>query len=250
MKYLQIHLDNPCSEDWDSMTADEKGRFCAACAKTVVDFTNMSDAEILTFFKKNKGKDVCGRINSHQLEHPLPIPTPPPVRYAQAFAVAAGIALTTAVHAEPPQLPRFEVFNGQNSFILPQIEEEKHDNEPNKITFNLKPIEEKCTIEITMFGVKKQVTNGQVVFGMPKNKVKKTTITVNIMFYDARIKAVNDKISLVLNDKNAFNIIIEAIPAMGKMQVEVVKVNGKEVVRTKQSSYVPSFRAIIVPLKS
>lgn len=245
MKYLQIHLDNPCTEAWDGMTTTEKGRFCHQCAKTVVDFTHMTDAEMLAFFKKNAGEEVCGRINPHQLEKPLPLPTPTPTRYAHAFALAAGLALTTATQAETPQLPRFEVVDGQNTVELNQIEEERPSNVPNNITFKVKPIDEKCTIEITMFGIKKQVTDSSISFGMPQNKVKKTTVTVKITFADARIKTVNNKINVVLNDKNAFHVLIESIPAMGKVQVEVVTIKGKKVVRPKQ--YIPVFRAIIVP---
>jgi hypothetical protein len=250
MKYLQIHVEQPCSEGWDNMKPDKNGHFCAACAKTVVDFTNMSDADILAFFKKNNGKDVCGRINPYQLENPLPMPSPAPVRYAHAFALAAGIALTNAVYAEPPQVTPFEVVSGQNIVNTPEIQEEIRDNAPNDITFNFKSIKEKCSIEITMFGVKKQVTDGQIVFGFPKTKVKNAMVTVKMVFSDTRIKTVNDKISLVLSDKNAFDVKIEAIPVLGKVVNTVVEVVDKKGVRTKQSSYVPLFRAIIVPLKS
>ena len=247
MKYLQIHLDSPCSETWDSMTTAEKGRFCTKCAKNVVDFTNMTDAEMLAFFKENEGKDVCGRINPYQLEKPLPLPSPVHTRYAQAFALAAGIALTSATQAETPQLPSFEVVDGENTIKLPQIEVKRKGNEPNNITFKVKSIEDKCTIEITMFGIKKQVVDGAITFGMPKNKVKKTSVIVKVTFSDVRIRTVNDKINLVLNDKNAFDVLIEAIPAMGKVQVEVVKINGKKIIRTKQAVYIPTFRTIIAP---
>jgi hypothetical protein len=248
MKYLQIHLDNPCTEAWGDMTSTEKGRFCTQCAKTVVDFTHMTDAEMLNFFKKNQGKEVCGRINPHQLVKPLPLPAPAPVRYAQAFALAAGLALTSATQAETPNLPRFEVVDGQDTVELNQIEEERPSNVPNNITFKVKPVGEKCTIEITMFGVKKQMTDSLIVFGMPKSKVKKTTVTVKVTFADARIKEVNEKINLVLSDKNAFGVKIEAIAVMGKMCVETVKVKGKKVTLVKQTMLEPfDYRVIIFP---
>jgi hypothetical protein len=34
-------ISNPCHEDWSKMTPDDRGRHCAACAKTVVDVTAM-----------------------------------------------------------------------------------------------------------------------------------------------------------------------------------------------------------------
>ena len=47
-----------------------------ACQKTVVDFTLMSDAEIIHYFSKASGS-VCGRVGSDQLNRKLEVPRPP-----------------------------------------------------------------------------------------------------------------------------------------------------------------------------
>lgn len=47
---MKITIPKPCDEKWESMTPQEKGRFCAVCSKTVRDFTNDSDDEILDYF--------------------------------------------------------------------------------------------------------------------------------------------------------------------------------------------------------
>lgn len=62
----RISIPKPCHEDWEKMTPRDQGRHCDACAKTVVDFTNMSDDEVQNFFLNNNGK-VCGRVNNSQL---------------------------------------------------------------------------------------------------------------------------------------------------------------------------------------
>jgi hypothetical protein len=67
MKSFSIHIQEPCHENWDAMTPNEKGKFCGACAKTVVDFTNYSDEEIIGYFKKDKG-NTCGRFTHNQLQ--------------------------------------------------------------------------------------------------------------------------------------------------------------------------------------
>ena len=40
-------IPNPCSEDWNTMTPDDNGRFCGSCQKVVIDFTTYSTHEIL-----------------------------------------------------------------------------------------------------------------------------------------------------------------------------------------------------------
>ena len=49
MKMFKIK--DPCSEDWSSMTPEEKGKFCDKCSKTVHDFTEKSDQEIFDTIK-------------------------------------------------------------------------------------------------------------------------------------------------------------------------------------------------------
>lgn len=72
MKRFTVSIPLPCHENWDNMTPQEKGRFCAACQKTVVDFTNMSDRQIAGFFKKTN--NVCGRFDSTQLQREMVTP--------------------------------------------------------------------------------------------------------------------------------------------------------------------------------
>ncbi|MEJ7662873.1 MAG: hypothetical protein WKG07_26620 [Hymenobacter sp.] len=65
----------PCPESWAAMTPTATGRHCAACAKTVVDFSRMSDGEILAFLARHAsahspGK-LCGRVAAPQLGRPL-----------------------------------------------------------------------------------------------------------------------------------------------------------------------------------
>jgi predicted house-cleaning NTP pyrophosphatase (Maf/HAM1 superfamily) len=62
MKKMRISIENPCHEDWQAMTPETQGRFCGACEKTVVDFTTMSDAEILQYFSKPDVGKTCGRF--------------------------------------------------------------------------------------------------------------------------------------------------------------------------------------------
>jgi hypothetical protein len=71
------------------MTQADKGRFCGACQKQVVDFTSMSDAQLVAFFKKESSGSVCGRFMSEQLDKSIDIPKKriPWVRYFFQFTL-------------------------------------------------------------------------------------------------------------------------------------------------------------------
>jgi len=61
-----LKIDNPCQQDWSSMTKKDTGKFCSLCSKTVVDFTKLSDSEIIQVVEKTSGK-LCGRLSKAQL---------------------------------------------------------------------------------------------------------------------------------------------------------------------------------------
>jgi hypothetical protein len=71
MKTIAISIPTPCHEDWGKMTPDAKGAFCASCQKSVYDFTNKSDEEIISVFEKKGKEKVCGRFAPAQLSRPI-----------------------------------------------------------------------------------------------------------------------------------------------------------------------------------
>lgn len=48
-KSIRLQVPAPCQERWTDMQPTEKGRHCASCCKTVVDFTTMSDPDIIRY---------------------------------------------------------------------------------------------------------------------------------------------------------------------------------------------------------
>jgi len=50
------------------MVPNEQGRYCSACSKTVIDFTNYSDQEIADYFIARNGHSVCGRLFRQQID--------------------------------------------------------------------------------------------------------------------------------------------------------------------------------------
>jgi hypothetical protein len=91
-KIKSIGIPTPCHQSWQQMEPKEHGRYCTSCTKIVIDFTRMTNAEILDYLAG--AKDVCGRVNEHQLysiNHQLaPKKAPGPFTWKR-WLVAAGL---------------------------------------------------------------------------------------------------------------------------------------------------------------
>lgn len=73
---IQLFIADPCHERWDDMQPRTEGRYCGSCQKTVVDFSMMSDLEVLSWFS-GTGRSVCGRFSDDQLKRELmPVTAP------------------------------------------------------------------------------------------------------------------------------------------------------------------------------
>ena len=67
---LKLRIPQPCHEKWADMKPEEKGRFCLSCQKTVVDFSYMTDRQVLEYFSSYTGS-ACGRFSNDQLNRPI-----------------------------------------------------------------------------------------------------------------------------------------------------------------------------------
>ncbi|HEY9003332.1 MAG TPA: carboxypeptidase-like regulatory domain-containing protein [Mucilaginibacter sp.] len=61
-----IAIEKPCAQSWQQMTQQNNGRYCGQCSKTVVDFTKMTDAEIIHYMSSRN--HICGRFDTQQLD--------------------------------------------------------------------------------------------------------------------------------------------------------------------------------------
>jgi len=117
--HFKIIIPKPCNEDWDKMTPDATGRFCLACNKSVIDFTNKLPEEIQHFFLKNQDKEICGRFKNSQLDT-VKIQIPSRVLFSQtqyhkifllALFVVMGTSLFScaAVNGDKQKIEKVEV---------------------------------------------------------------------------------------------------------------------------------------------
>ncbi|MDN3692660.1 hypothetical protein QWZ06_10410 [Chryseobacterium tructae] len=112
---MKITIPKPCHESWDSMTYDEKGKFCTICSKTVHDFTRFSDEELINSF--DSSENICGRFREDQLGVNL--------NFSLSSKLALGLLVAgsfmTTVNAQETKLGKAELAekaSGVNMFVI------------------------------------------------------------------------------------------------------------------------------------
>lgn len=88
---MKINIPNPCKAPWDNMQTGPAGKLCLQCNKHVIDFTSMSDAELITSLQNHAG-NLCGRFRNEQLNRPLLLHQAPKPT-TQLRKILAGILL-------------------------------------------------------------------------------------------------------------------------------------------------------------
>lgn len=124
-KQTYIYIQEPCHENWSNMTSEQQGRFCHSCSKTVTDFSNMSDTEILKYLSAASG-NTCGRFAADQVNREIHVPATPvkktfwayllsmflPVMVANRLNAQKKVATkpkteqTSATNAKPAKVPQ------------------------------------------------------------------------------------------------------------------------------------------------
>ena len=130
MKY-KISIPEPCHEDWNKMTPNEKGRFCDSCEKTIIDFSNYSKTELAK--RINSGENMCGRFKPEQLNTPLNYHGPLYLKGANWILSLAGLVAVSA-----PVLSQSSVIQSSALSELLENKDEYFVSEPDKDTLVLK----------------------------------------------------------------------------------------------------------------
>lgn len=101
---MKIRIPEPCHEDWNKMTPKEQGRHCASCDKTVVDFTGMSDKQMVALIQK--GESTCGRFSNYQLNRQLVLHHEPPKHFGLLKLAACAVLSVNLFDGFSNQAPR------------------------------------------------------------------------------------------------------------------------------------------------
>ena len=107
-KNIRIRIADPCHEDWNQMQPEERGRFCAACSKVVVDFSMMTDTEVIQHLAR-AGSSICGRMAPAQLERNMALPGGEERRRRNWWHwLVAGLLVTSEARAQAPVKAKVE----------------------------------------------------------------------------------------------------------------------------------------------
>ncbi len=50
-KAFNLSIKDPCTQEFGEFESTANGGFCQSCRKEVIDFTRMTESEIITYFK-------------------------------------------------------------------------------------------------------------------------------------------------------------------------------------------------------
>ncbi len=66
-KKVQLSIKEPCQQQYADFTKTALGGFCQSCSKEVIDFTRMTDKQLIHYFSRTN-EDTCGRLLKRQLK--------------------------------------------------------------------------------------------------------------------------------------------------------------------------------------
>lgn len=63
---MSFSIPNPCPKSWAAMTPTADGRFCGSCQHEVVDFSRMTEGEVVAWLARPAAGSVCGFFRAGQ----------------------------------------------------------------------------------------------------------------------------------------------------------------------------------------
>ncbi|MFD2587874.1 carboxypeptidase-like regulatory domain-containing protein [Croceitalea marina] len=211
----KITIPEPCSEDWNKMTATQKGAFCKSCAKEVIDFTHTPKSVLAKKIKT--GASICGRFKPEQLNTPLPTLSQSQFRRNAAMLgftslLALGTPLVAQHSTKPTQTPQHYVVGR----IAPQaIKTEKYSITGVVKDLNNKPLPNTTIIlEGTATGTKTNM-KGEFSIEVPTSRnLEKQVLWVSNLGFETQ------KITIDKNTKPLTIELVEELVILGEIAIQ------------------------------
>lgn len=97
----KISIKNPCHLTWNDLEGSGSHKHCKTCATTVVDFSNISNEEIIEFLS-TKNKKTCGNITQSQLHSIITTNRKPNYLFKSLFLVFFGLSAPSIAQINSP----------------------------------------------------------------------------------------------------------------------------------------------------
>lgn len=220
-KYI-LTIDNPCDQEWSSMTKTDTGKFCSQCSKTVIDFTQLTDNEIIQIVEQTSDT-LCGRLTKQQLNRILEVKQPK--NNSRLYKILAGLLVAGAVE------------NASATNKLPLQTEMVSIMHNEDLTEEQIKIPEETTIDSL-----KNVVHGNILEKYTKESVSYALVSIK----DTKIQVVADidgKFSLVIPDNVLVDEMTLVITNVGYEKAEII-IYKKDLPITKEFLVISSEQII------
>lgn len=104
MPQPSVHIPKPCPVSQEALAPTAAGWHCARCQTEVIDFTRLSEAEVLAYLAGHRGQRVCAAILAPLVPQPYQRPRGPR-RWLLAAAALLGWHSADALPPLPPSPP-------------------------------------------------------------------------------------------------------------------------------------------------
>ncbi|MDB5241817.1 MAG: hypothetical protein JWP57_2442 [Spirosoma sp.] len=92
LKTVHLTIPSPCQQRWMDMKAEEQGRFCGSCQKTVVDYSSLTNEQLIKLLARKDGS-ACGRFRINQLNRELTVTTSASQPFVRLFGLLTASLL-------------------------------------------------------------------------------------------------------------------------------------------------------------
>lgn len=103
---LFLSIPKPCDQLWETMQEKGEGRFCEKCQHTIIDFSQMTDKELLQYLNSNPAIN-CGRFDSKQLGRAIELKEPKtflPASWKKIAATVVTVASLSRIEAQVQEI--------------------------------------------------------------------------------------------------------------------------------------------------
>ncbi len=135
MPYKKLTIPDPCQQKWNHMETFNEGRHCKSCNTTIVDFSDLSNEELIDLLQT--GKYHCGRFHEDQMGIMVYMEEKRKERKKYwnsiAAAIVAGVLQVSTSFAQTDTKPQSQKLYPRSLATEKYFVEESESNPPPKV---------------------------------------------------------------------------------------------------------------------